>query len=128
MEKEPNFVRYQAKFARTSRTRGALLRYIYTSKQENAYFLRLLYCRNLNVQKNPSYRPFSVTSRLCNSCMTTVRVVNFPVSRNRGKPNFIHNLFSFEGEIHDYNEEINFAHLNLWVCMSFSCVTWAGFS
>ena len=36
-------------------------------------------------------------------------VVNFPVSRNRGKPNFIHNLLSFEGEIHDYNVEINYA-------------------
>ena len=58
----------------------------------------------------------------------TVGVVNFPVSRNTRKPNFIHNLLSFEGESHDFNVKINFAHLNLWVCMSFSCVTWAGFS
>ena len=58
----------------------------------------------------------------------TVGVVNFSVSRNTRKPNFIHNLFSFEGEIHDYNVKINFAHLNPWVCMSFSCVTWAGFT
>ena len=47
----------------------------------------------------------------------TVGVVNFSVSRNTRKPNFIHNLLSFEGEIHDYNVETNFAHLNLWVCM-----------
>ena len=26
-------------------------------------------------------------------------------------------VLSFEGEIHDYNVETNFAHLNLWVCM-----------
>ena len=58
----------------------------------------------------------------------TVGVVNFSVSRNTRKPNFIHNLLIFEGEIHDYNVEINFAHLNLWVCVSFSCVTWAGFT
>ena len=58
----------------------------------------------------------------------TVGVVNFAVSRNTRKPNFIHNLLSFEGEIHDYIVEVNFVHLNLWVCMSFSCVTWAGFS
>ena len=57
----------------------------------------------------------------------TVRVVNFPANRNTRKTNR-HNLLSFEGEIHDYNVEINFAHLNLWICMSFSCVTWAGFS
>ena len=36
----------------------------------------------------------------------TVGVVNFSVSRNTLKPNFIHNLLSFEGEIHDYNVEI----------------------
>ena len=46
----------------------------------------------------------------------------------KSKPNFINNLRSFKGEIHDNNVEINFAHLNLWVCMSFSCVTWPGFS
>ena len=58
----------------------------------------------------------------------TVGVVNFPASRNTRKPNFRYNLLGFKGEIHDYNVEINFAHLNLWVCMSLSCVTWAGFS
>ena len=43
----------------------------------------------------------------------TVGVVLFPVSRNTRKPNLTHNLISFEGEIHDYNVEINFAHLSL---------------
>ena len=59
----------------------------------------------------------------------TVGVVNFSASRNTRKTNFIHNLLSFEGEIHDYNVEINFPHLKPWVCMlSFSSVTWAGFT